>query len=76
MHIYWFSSESGYRRRRRQRRTPQYNHYQSINQSKVICKARKRYVVHKLESEARAVASGRVLMVIEKVGLELSFENI
>jgi len=30
MHIYWFSSESGYRRRRRwrrrQRRTPQYNH--------------------------------------------------
>ena len=28
-----------------------------------------RNVVHKLESEARAVASGRVLMVIEKVGL-------
>jgi len=27
MYIYWFSSESGYRwRRRRQRRTPQYNH--------------------------------------------------
>ena len=24
MYIYWFSSESGYRRRRRQRRTPQY----------------------------------------------------
>jgi len=34
---------------------------QSINQSiKVICNARN--VVHKLESEARAVASGRVLM--------------
>ena len=30
--------------------------------------------MHKLESEARAVASGRVLMVIEKVGLEVSFE--
>jgi len=27
MYIYWFSSESGYSRRRRQRRTPQYNHY-------------------------------------------------
>jgi len=41
---------------------------QSINQSiKVICNVRN--VVHKLESEARAVASGRVLMVIEKVGL-------
>jgi len=26
MYIYWFSSESGYRRRRRQCRTPQYNH--------------------------------------------------
>jgi len=26
MYIYWFSSESGYRRRRRQRRTSQYNH--------------------------------------------------
>jgi len=27
MYIYWFSPESGYRRRRRrQRRTPQYNH--------------------------------------------------
>jgi len=31
MYIYWFSFESGYRRRRRrrrcrQRRTPQYNH--------------------------------------------------
>jgi len=29
MYIYWFSSESGYRcrrRRRRQPRTPQYNH--------------------------------------------------
>jgi len=27
MYIYWFLSESGYRRRRRrQRRTPQYNH--------------------------------------------------
>ena len=37
--------------------------HQSI---KVICNARN--VVHKLESEARAVASGRVLMVIEKVG--------
>ena len=49
---------------------------QSINQSiKVICNARN--VVHKLESEARAVASGRVLlMVIEKVGLEVSFESI
>jgi len=46
----------------------------SINQSKVICNARN--VVHKLESEARAVASGRVLMVIEKVGLEVSFESI
>jgi len=29
MYIYWFSSESGYRRRRR-RRTPQYNHYRAI----------------------------------------------
>jgi len=29
MHIYWFLSESGYRRRR-QRRTPQYNHQGSI----------------------------------------------
>jgi len=49
-----------------------------INQSiKVICNARN--VVHKLESEARAVASGRdrrVLMVIEKVGLEVFFESI
>ena len=41
---------------------------------KVICNARN--VVHKLESEARAVASGRVLMVIEKVGLEVFFESI
>jgi len=32
--------------------------------------------MHKLESEARAVASGRVLMVIEKVGLKASFESI
>jgi len=49
--------------------------FQSINQSiKVICHARN--VVHMLESEARAVASGRVLMVIEKVGLEASFESI
>jgi len=49
--------------------------YQSINQSiKVICNARN--VAHKLESEARAVASGRVLMVIEKVGLEVFFESI
>jgi len=47
----------------------------SINQSiKVICNARN--VVHKLKSEARAVASGRVLMVIEKVGLEASFESV
>ena len=47
----------------------------SINQSiKVICNARN--VVHKLECEARAVASGRVLMVIEKVGLEVFFESI
>jgi len=47
----------------------------SINQSiKVICNARN--VVHKLESEARAVASGSVLMVIEKVGLEVFFESI
>ena len=47
----------------------------TINQSiKVICNARND--VHKLESEARAVASGRVLMVIEKVGLEASFESI
>jgi len=40
----------------------------SINQSiKVICNARN--VVHRLKSEVRAVASGRVLlMVIEKVG--------
>ena len=46
-----------------------------INQSiKVICNTRN--VVHKLESEARAVASGRVLMVIEKVGLEVFFESI
>ena len=44
----------------------------AINQSiKVICNTRN--VVHKLESEARAVASGRVLMVIEKVVLEASF---
>jgi len=47
---------------------------QSINQSKFIYNARN--VVHKLESEARAVANGRVLMVIEKVGLEASFESI
>jgi len=48
----------------------QYN--QSINQSKVICNART-----ELESEARAIASGRVLrIVIEKVGLEASFESI
>ena len=49
---------------------------QSINQSiRVICNACN--VVHKLESEARAVASGRVLrIVIEKVGLEESFERI
>jgi len=49
---------------------------QSINQSiRVICNARN--VVRKLESEARAVASGRVLlMVIEKVGLQVSFESI
>ena len=47
--------------------------YQSINQSiKVICNACN--VVRKLESEAQAVASGRVLMVIEKVGLEASFK--
>jgi len=46
-----------------------------INQSiKVICNARN--VMHKLESEARAVASGRMLMVIEKVGLEVFFESI
>jgi len=48
---------------------------QWINQSiNVICNARN--VMHKLKSEARAVASGRVLMVIEKVGLEASFESI
>jgi len=50
----------------------------SINQSiKVICNARN--VVHKLKSEARAVTSGRVLMVIEKVGLwglKVFFESI
>jgi len=47
----------------------------SINQSiKVICNARN--VMHKLESEARVVTSGRVLMVIEKVGPEASFEGI
>ena len=47
----------------------------SINQSiKIICNAHN--VVHKLESEARAVASGRVLIVIEKVGLEVFFESI
>jgi len=41
---------------------------QSINQSiKVICNVRN--VVHKPESEVQAVASGRVLMVIEKVVL-------
>jgi len=46
-----------------------------LNQSiKVICNVRN--VVHKLESEVRAVASGRVLMVIEKVGLEVFFESI
>ena len=54
---------------RKVRNNPQCN--QSI---KVICNACN--VVHKLESEARAVASGRVLMVIEKVGLEASFESI
>ena len=49
--------------------------WQSINQSiKVICNTRN--VVHKLASEARAVASGRVLMVIENVGLEASFESV
>ena len=50
--------------------------WKSINQLiKVICNARS--VVHKLESEARAVASGRVLlMVIENVRLEASFESI
>jgi len=32
--------------------------------------------VHKLESEARVVASGRVLMVIEKVGLEVFFVKV
>jgi len=48
---------------------------QSINQSiKVICNACN--VVQKLESEAWAVASGRVLMVVEKMGLEASFESI
>jgi len=49
---------------------------QSINQSiiKVICNARN--VVHKLESEARAVASGRVLMVIEKVELDSSLASV
>jgi len=33
MYTYWFSSESGYRRqrRRRQRRTPQYNHQGDIS---------------------------------------------
>ena len=47
----------------------------TINQAiKVICNARN--VVHKLESEARVVASCRVLMVIEKVGLEVFFESI
>ena len=47
----------------------------AINQSiKVICNARN--VVHKLESKARVVTSGRVLLVIEKVGLEVFFESI
>jgi len=31
MCIYWFSSESGYRRRRPPRRTPRYNHYGDIS---------------------------------------------
>jgi len=38
MHIYWFSSESGYRRwkRRWQRRMPQYNHLGNISPIKSI----------------------------------------
>jgi len=31
VYIYWFSFKSGYRRRRRQRRTPQYNHQGDIS---------------------------------------------
>jgi len=47
---------------------------QSINQNLLItCAA----LSTKLESEARAVTSGRVLrIVIEKVGLEVSFESM
>jgi len=73
---YRLLAPSGIGKSRYQRRRGYYTHCnQSINQSiKVICNARN--VVHKLESEARAVASGRVLMVIEKVGLEASFESI
>ena len=47
-----------------------------INICICICICNAHNVVHKLESEARAVASGRVLMVIEKVGFEASFESI
>ena len=42
MYIYWFSSESGYRRRRqrrRQRRTPQYNHQGDISPTRAGGKA-------------------------------------
>jgi len=38
MYIYWFSSESSYRRRWRwQCRTPQYNHYVDISPIKMFC---------------------------------------
>ena len=50
---------------------------QSINQSKVIKFVTRAASCTELESQARAIASGRVLRIaIEKVGLEASFESI
>jgi len=47
---------------------------QSINQKLFVTRAAS---CTELESEARAIASGRVLrIVIEKVGLEASFESM
>jgi len=47
---------------------------QSINQNLLIMRAASST---KVESQARAVTSGRVLrIVIEKVGLEASFESV
>jgi len=47
---------------------------QSINQKLFVTRAAS---CTELESEARAIASGRVLrLIMEKVGLEASFESI